>query len=100
MGSDKEFTWPEIVFFSLRAYSTKTHRHLSNTTDQCNLAGVLFRNIDIAAPSVLGEPDVLWGAPDAKITDLIFDNVSIGGKRITSLDHFKHNEHVQNITFK
>lgn len=65
-----------------------------------NLAGVLFKNIDIAAPSVLGEPDVLWGASDAKITDLIFDNVSIGGKRITSLDHFKHNEHVQNITFK
>ena len=65
-----------------------------------NFAGVLFRNIDIAAPSVLGEPDVLWGTSDAKITDLIFDNVSIGGKRITSLDHFKHNEHVQNITFK
>lgn len=65
-----------------------------------HLAGVVFRNIEIAAPSALGEPDVLWGASDAKIMNVTFDNVSIGGKKITSLDHFKHNEHVQHIRFK
>ena len=26
-----------------------------------DLVGILFQNITIAAPSVLGEPDVLWG---------------------------------------
>jgi len=65
-----------------------------------HLAGVVFQNIEIAAPSVLGEPDVLWGAPNARIMNVTFDNVSIGGKKITSLEHFKHNEHVQNIRFK
>jgi len=65
-----------------------------------NLAGVLFQNIDIAAPSVLGEPDILWGAPDANITDVTFDNVSIGGRKITGLSHFKHNEYVKRVTFK
>jgi hypothetical protein len=65
-----------------------------------NLSGVLFQNIDIAAPSVLGEPDILWGAPQARIMNLTFENVSIGGKKIKSLDHFKHNAHVKAIRFK
>jgi hypothetical protein len=65
-----------------------------------NLAGVLFQNIEIAAPSVLGEPDILWGAPEARIIGLTFDNVSIGGNKILSLDHFKHNAHVEAARFK
>ena len=35
----------------------------------------------MAAPSVLGEPDVLWGASDGRILNLRFENVTIGGKR-------------------
>ena len=65
-----------------------------------DLSGILFQDIEIAAPSVLGEPDVLWGAADAQILNLTFDKVTIGGKNISSLDHFKHNEHVRNIRFK
>ena len=65
-----------------------------------HLAGVLFQNIDISAPSVLGEPDILWGSPDAQIMNVTFENVSIGGRKISSLDHFKHNEYVQDMRFK
>ena len=66
----------------------------------CPLAETVPPLIEIAAPSILGEPDVLWGAADAQIRNLTFDNVSIGGKKITSLNHFKHNEHVKDIRFK
>ncbi|MGB1931068.1 MAG: endo-polygalacturonase [Mariniblastus sp.] len=65
-----------------------------------NISGILFQDIEIAAPSVLGEPDVLWGSANAEILNLTFDNVTIGGKKITSLDHFKHNQHVRNMRFK
>lgn len=65
-----------------------------------NLSGVRFENIEIAAPSVLGQRDILWGAADAKITHLIFENVSIGGETIRSIDHFQHNEHVTEIQFE
>ena len=50
------------------------------------------QNITIAAPSVLGEPEVLWGMADGLIYDLIFDNVVIGGERIESVEQFYHNE--------
>ena len=65
-----------------------------------HLSGVLFQNIEIAASSVLGERDVLWGTPEAQIRNITFDNVTIGGKKITSIDHFKHNEDVKDLVFK
>lgn len=65
-----------------------------------NLSGVLFRDITVAAPSVLGEPDILWGAEDAKIANLRFQNLIIGGEKIDSLDRFKINEHVEEISFE
>lgn len=65
-----------------------------------NLSGVLFKDITITAPSILGEPDVLWGEQNAQITHLTFDNVTIGDKKITELNHFRHNEYVKKITFK
>ena len=52
------------------------------------------QNISIAAPSILEEPEVLWGMPDGLIRDLIFDNVVIGEEKIVSLDQFYHNEFV------
>ena len=52
------------------------------------------QNITIAAPSVLDEPEVLWGMSDGLIYDLVFDNVTIGGQKIESLDQFYHNEFV------
>ena len=52
------------------------------------------KDITIAASSVLEEPEVLWGMADGLIYDLVFDNVTIGGEKIESLDQFYHNEFV------
>ena len=59
-----------------------------------DLYGILFQNISVAAPSVMGEPDILWGMFDGLIYDLIFDNVVIGNETIENIDHFYHNEYV------
>jgi hypothetical protein len=64
-----------------------------------DLAGVLFQNISIAAPSVLGEPQLLWGQEDARIHHLTFDNLTVGGKRIGSADFFKTNAFVADLIF-
>jgi hypothetical protein len=64
-----------------------------------DLAGILFQNISIAAPSVLGEPQILWGQSDARIRKLTFDNLTIGGKRVNSADFFKTNEFVNDLIF-
>ena len=85
-----------IAMQGLQPYSDPSQRHRGAG----DLSGILFQNIEIAAPSVLGEPDVLWGTANARIMNLTFDNVSIGGKKIKSLNHFKHNEHVRDVTFK
>ena len=66
------------------------HQHL--------LSNLLLRqcpqNITIAAPSVLDEPEVLWGMSDGLIYDLVFDNVVIGEEKIDTIDQFYHNEYV------
>merc|ERR1719361_709544 len=59
-----------------------------------NLYGIVFQNVSIAAPSVLGEPDVLWGMENGVIYDLVFDNVTIGKEEIRGIEHFHHNEFV------
>ena len=85
-----------IAMQGLKPYSDPSQRKRGAG----DLSGILFQNVEIVAPSVLGEPDVLWGAADAQILNLTFDNVTIGGKKLTSLDHFKHNQHVRNMRFK
>ncbi|MFT5109690.1 MAG: hypothetical protein ACI8XO_002053 [Verrucomicrobiales bacterium] len=69
-----------IAMQSVKLYSDPTQR-LRKPGD---LSGVLFQNIEIAAPSELGAPHILWGAPEAPIIDMTFDNVSIGSKKIIS----------------
>jgi hypothetical protein len=85
-----------ILMQGLQPYSDPNERQRAPG----DLAGVLFQNIDIAAPSALGEPQILWGAPQAQIRNLTFDNVRIGGEKIDSLDHFKYNSYVSEITFR
>ncbi|MEI6712523.1 MAG: endo-polygalacturonase [Verrucomicrobiota bacterium] len=63
------------------------------------MTGVLFQNISIAAPSVLNEPQLLWGQPDARIGDLTFENLMLGGKPILERNFFKTNEFVGEISF-
>ena len=62
-----------------------------------NIYGIVFENINIAAPSVLGEPEILWGMSDGLIYDLVFDNVNIGNVTINSIEQFLHNEYVFGI---
>ena len=62
-----------------------------------DLSGILFQNISIAAPSVLGEPQILWGQADARIRNVIFDNLTIGGVRVLNADIFKKNEFVDGL---
>ena len=48
----------------------------------------------MAAASVLGEPDVLWGMEDGLIYGLKFENVTIAGQPVLDIEHFYHNEFV------
>ena len=59
-----------------------------------DLHGMVFENIRAAAPSVLDEPDILWGMSDGLIYDFVFKNVTIGNETVTGIDHFMHNEYV------
>ena len=64
-----------------------------------DLSGVLFQNISIAAPSVLGEPQILWGQAGARIRDLTFENLTMAGKPVLKAEFFKTNEFVDGLVF-
>jgi hypothetical protein len=64
-----------------------------------DLSGILFQNISIAAPSVLGEPQLLWGQEDARIRNLTFENLTVGGKPVNGADFFKTNAFVDSLKF-
>lgn len=64
-----------------------------------DLSGILFQNISIAAPSVLGEPQFLWGQTDARIRNLTFENVMVGGNPAREAEFFKTNEFVAGLKF-
>ena len=64
-----------------------------------HLSGIVFQNIAIAAPSVLGEPQLLWGNADARIHDLTFENLTVAGDRVLDPAFFRTNEHVDGIVF-
>ncbi len=83
MATEKPYVWPTPV-----------------SRGPGDLVGVVFQNIEIAAPSILGEPNILWGGPECRIRGLVFDNVTIGGKKLTSLKDFKTNAYVEDIHFK
>ena len=65
-----------------------------------DLSGILFQNISIAAPSVLGEPQILHGQADARIRNLTFENLTLDGKPVTGAQFFKANEFVDGLHFK
>jgi hypothetical protein len=64
-----------------------------------DLSGILFQNIAIAAPSVLGEPQLLWGQANARIGNLTFENLTVGGKPVLDAKFFKTNEFVDKLHF-
>lgn len=65
-----------------------------------DLSGILFQNISIAAPSVLDEPQILWGHSDARIRSLTFENLTLGGKPVSDAGFFKTNEFVEGIVIE
>lgn len=64
-----------------------------------DISGIRFQDIQIAAPSIIGEPDALWGAADAWLRGFRFDNVTISGQLIEDISHFTHNEFVADMQF-
>jgi hypothetical protein len=64
-----------------------------------DLSGILFQNISIAAPSILGEPQILWGQADARIRNLTFENLTLAGKPVRDSVFFKTNEFVNGLVF-
>lgn len=91
---------PTLQHFWIAMQGLEPYLDPTQTRGAGHLSGILFQNIQIAAPSVLGEPDILWGMPEARIRNLTFDNVSIGGKTIESIEHFRHNAYVEAAEFK
>jgi len=65
-----------------------------------DLSGILFQNISIAAPSVIGEPQLLWGQSNARIHSLTFENLTLGGKPVIDSSFFKTNEFVRGLVFR
>ena len=63
-------------------------------------SGILFQNIAIAAPSVLGEPQILWSQSNARIRNLTFENFTVAGKSVGDSKFFKANEFVDGLIFK
>ncbi len=43
---------------------------------------------------------ILWGQGNARIRDLIFENLTVGGKRIQASDFFQSNEFVEGLIFR
>jgi hypothetical protein len=64
-----------------------------------DLSGILFQNIAIAAGSGLGEPQLLWGKKDARVRNLTFENLTLGGQRVMAAEFFKTNEFVEGLVF-
>lgn len=53
----------------------------------------------IAAPSVLGEPQILWDQAGARIRNLTFENLTLAEKPVRDSDIVKTNEFVDGLVF-
>ena len=65
-----------------------------------DLSGLRFEHISIAAPSVLGEPDMLWGHADARIRNLTFEGLTLAGQPVRDATFFRTNEFVEGLLFR
>jgi hypothetical protein len=88
---------PTLQQFFITMETPKPYANGDRRRKPGDLAGVLFKDIRIAAPSVLDEPQLLWGHEDARIHHLTFDTLTVGGKRILSADFFKTNAFVGDL---
>ncbi len=72
----------------------------SSVRDGGTLSGITFQNISLAAPSVVGDSNVLWGTSLAPITDLTFDNLTLAGNHIIDAGFFVTNSDVNDLIFQ
>ncbi len=90
---------PTLQQFFICMTVPKPYGKEGNKRGPGDLSGILFQNISIAAPSVLGEPQILWGQPDARIRNLTFENLSLAGKPVRDASLFTTNEFVDGLRF-
>ncbi len=67
--------------------------------DEGVISGILFREIDIAAYSTIGDPETLWGTALAPLSNFTFDKVTIGGDLIEDISIFNTNDYVSGMNF-
>ncbi|MEO1616236.1 MAG: endo-polygalacturonase [Planctomycetota bacterium] len=91
---------PTLQQFMIMMKGVEPYEREAKRRKTGDLSGVLFQDISVAAPSVLGERDYLWGASNAKIKNITFDNFTVDGQRIHAMDHFQTNEFVEGIKFR
>lgn len=90
---------PTLQQFFICMTVPKPYSKIANGRDAGDLSGILFQNVSIAAPSVLGEPQILWGQADARIHNLTFENLTLAGKPVRDPDFFKTNAFVGRLVF-
>ena len=91
---------PTLQQFFICMTVPKPYSQTAETRKPGDLSGIVFQNISITAPSVLGEPQLLWGQADARIENLTFQNLSIGGRPVLNADAFQRNEWVDGLIFR
>ena len=64
-----------------------------------DIKGISFKNVQVAAPSIIGEPNSLWGASKAWLRGFSFEKVIIAGAAVDDITDFEHNEFVAEMQF-
>jgi hypothetical protein len=90
---------PTLQQFFICMTVPKPYSKDAGSRDAGDLSGILFQNVSIAAPSVLGEPQILWGQADARIHNLTFENLTLAGKPVRNPNFFKTNAFVGRLVF-
>jgi hypothetical protein len=90
---------PTLQQFFLCMTVPPPYSKTGETSGPGDVSGIHFQNVTIAAPSVLGEPQLLWGQSNARIRNLSFENMTLGGKIVNEASFFKSNEFVDGLIF-
>ena len=90
---------PTLQQFFICMTMPETYSKDSEKRAAGELSGNHFQNISIAAPSVLGEPQILWGQADARIRNLTFEYLTLAVKPLHNAAFCKTNEFVDGIIF-
>jgi hypothetical protein len=91
---------PTLQQFFIHMSVPKPYTGDAPTRGKGDLSQVVFENLTIAAPSVVGEPQILWGSENARIRNLVFRNLTVGGKKITDASFFTTNAFVEKLIFE